>query len=317
MSKPTVEQINKTFLAGLVSDDPGMQKQSADAIDGYTRLKVREEGFARKIIQPMNPTDSQLSRTVDSDMPVVIMDKEPDNPPAYSIPFATAPKEHYIRGPKYRVMFSRIATRKFRKDVEELRTYNMDLRQIISDNAIKDIHTEEDEKFIMVVNDILGGAPFATQTETGAVQWGATDQEITRSSIAESLKLMPSTPYKLRPAVALINHISVMDVLKFTRDQAGGDLSQDMLLNGFTQQKIMGINWVVTIKHELVPTDTIYYFAEPKFLGVFFTLTDITMHIDRKNGYMIEFFAYEVIGSTIANGGAVARYDFNVGDDSD
>ena len=67
----------------------------------------------------------------------------------------------------------------------------------------------------------------------------------------------------------------------------------------------------MTIKRDLVPDSTIFLFAEPKFMGKFFTLEDMTMYIDRR-AYLLEFFAYESIGSTIANVAAVGRVDFGV-----
>ena len=47
-------------------------------------------------------------------------------------PFATLPTNVYIRGPRYRVMFDRIVTPRFKKDVEELRTWVMDIRQLFT-----------------------------------------------------------------------------------------------------------------------------------------------------------------------------------------
>ena len=64
----------------------------------------------------------------------------------------------YIRGPRYLVMMDRIVTPRFTKDVDELRTWIMDIRQVLSDNAIKDMLAEEDGKFITAVNTALVAA---------------------------------------------------------------------------------------------------------------------------------------------------------------
>ncbi len=47
---------------------------------------------------------------------------------AISIPFSTLPMNLYIRGPRYLVMFDRIVTPRFSKDVGELKTWGMDIR---------------------------------------------------------------------------------------------------------------------------------------------------------------------------------------------
>ena len=39
----------------------------------------------------------------------------------------------HIRGPKFRPLFGRILTPKFKKDIEEMRTYDMDVRPILLD----------------------------------------------------------------------------------------------------------------------------------------------------------------------------------------
>ena len=102
-------------------------------------------------------TNDELDRQVDTDKPVKVVDKEPDSPAAVSVPFATLPTNIYIKGPRYRVLFDRILTPRFTKDVDELRTWIMDIRQVLSDNAIKDMLAEEDSKFLSAVNTGLVG----------------------------------------------------------------------------------------------------------------------------------------------------------------
>lgn len=103
----------------------------------------------------------------------------------------------------------------------------------------------------------------------------------------------------------LVNNITIHDVSKFTRDEAGGDLSQDMLVDGFQQKKLIGCNWVVTNKTELVAESSFWVFASPEFLGKSYVLEDTTMYVD-KRAYNLEFFAYCERGSTIASPAAVA-----------
>ena len=303
---------NQAFFDKFDSNDPALRKEAADGVNEFTRVKMREDGFARKILPPIPISNDEIDRSVDTDKPVKIVDKEPGSPAAVSVPFATTPIGRYIRAPRYRVMFNRIMTHKFNKDIDELRTYHMDVRQVISDNAIKDMLAEEDAKFLYAVVNCLGGTPNGTVSETGTVQWKLTSDEITRESLVESLKIMPSTPNSLETATALVNNITIKDVIKFRRDEVGGDLAQDMFLKGFSEQTMFGVKWIVTIKKDLVKTDNVYYFAEPKFLGKFFILEDTTMYMDRK-AFMIEFFAYELIGGAIGNVAAVARQTFNNG----
>jgi len=308
VAEPTTRLINDTVIDKLVSDDSSLRKEAQDAINDYTRLKMREDGFWRRILPPVTITNDQLDRQVDTDKPVKVVDKEPDSPGAISVPFATLPINRYIRGPRYRVMFDRILTPKFTKDVDELRTYDMDIRQILSDNSIKDMLAEEDGKAIATINSLLIGANVIIP-ETGTAQYVTIAGGVTRDTMAEAMKVLPRSSRHLNVATVLINNVTIWDIVKFGRDEVGGDLSEELFKTGFSERELMGVRWIITIKRDLVPDSTVFLFAEPKFMGKFFVLEDTTMYIDRR-AYMLEFFAYESIGSAIANVAAVGRVDF-------
>jgi hypothetical protein len=308
VADPTPRMVNDSFIGMLTSRDDRMVKEAQDAVNDYVRVKIREDGFWRRVLPPVTITNDQLGRQVDTDKPVKIVDKEPDSPAAISVPFATLPMNRYIRGPRFRVMFDRIMTPKFTKDVDELRTYDMDIRQIISDNSIKDMLAEEDGKATLTLDTLLGAAN-SIIPETGVAQYVTIAGGVSRDTMAEAMKVLPRTPRHLNVATVLINNVTIWDIVKFGRDEIGGDLAQEMFRTGFTEREIMGVRYIITIKRTLVPDGTVYLFAAPKFLGKFFVLEDTTMYIDRR-AFMLEFFAYESIGSCIANIAAVGRVDF-------
>ena len=298
---------NETFLSYL--ETPGMEKRALDAVVDYTRFRMREEGFYRRILPPVQVSNDDLDQQVDTDKPVKIIEREPDSPAAISIPFNTLPMNLYIRGQKYRVTFDRIVTPRFTKDVDELRTYRMDIRQILSDNAIKDMLAEEDRKFIEACNAAMGGAADTTVTQSGLVQWETIYGGITRDTLQDSFKILPRTISRLEVGTCLVNNLTIRELMKFGREEMGGDFSQDVFKNGWSEQNFMNARWIISIKQDLVPTDSVFMFADPKFLGKSFILEDTTLFVDRK-AYMLEFFAYETLGGAIGNTNAVARVDF-------
>lgn len=306
---PTIEETrraNQVLLDYLTT--PGMEKRAVDAVHDFTRLKIREEGFYRKILPQIPISDEDLDLAVDTDKPMKIVEKEPDNPPAITVPFASLPMNMYIYGPRYRVLFERILSPRFTKDINELRTYRMDIRQVLSDNAIKDMLAAEDGAFLTAVDTALVGPNVVVPT-SNEVQWATIPGGLTRTNVVESMKILRRTPSNLPVNTVLVNHVSVYDILKWGRDEMGGDLSQDMLRNGWGELEFLNARWLVTIKRNLVPDNTVYYFAEPKFVGKSFLLEDITMYIESK-AYFIEFFAYETIGGAIGNTNSLARVDF-------
>ena len=300
--------LNEAIFAKLSSRDPVLEKQAVDAVNDFTRVKMREDGFYRRIMPPIPISNDELDRQVDTDKPVKVVDKEPESPAAISIPFATLPTNLYIRGPRYRVMFDRIVTPRFTKDVDELRTWIMDIRQVLSDNAIKDMLAEEDGKFIRAVNTALVG-PGLTVPTSGVVQHEVIAGVINRDTLWDSLKIMPNTPSNLEVHCVLLNNITIKEVAKMSRNEMGGDLAGDIMKNGWSLQEFMGVKWVITIKKGLVPTNTMYQFADPKFIGKSYVLEDTTMYI-RREAYMLEFFAYETLGGTIGHTSGLARVDF-------
>jgi len=305
-NKSEAQLLNETLFEQLST--PGMEKTAIDAVNDFTRTKMREDGFYRRIMPPLQISNDELDRQVDTDKPVKIVDKEPDSPAAISIPFATLPVNLYIRGPRYRVMFDRIVTPRFTKDVDELRTYVMDIRQVLSDNAIKDMLAEEDSKFLAAVDLAIGAAGVNVPT-SGVPQHENIVGGVTRDTVVEALKIMPKTPSHLEVNTILVNNVTIKEIMKWGRDEAGGDFSQDTLKNGCSEAELLNCRWIITIKRDLVADDSIYMFADPKFIGKNYLLEDTTMYIKRE-AYMLEFFAYETCGGTIGHTSGIARANF-------
>ena len=205
-------------------------------------------------------------------------------------------------------MFDRIVTPRFVKDIDELRTWQMDIRQVLSDNAIKDMLAEEDSKFLTAVNSALVGADQTVPT-SGVIQHETIFGGITRDTLQEAFKIMPKTPSHLEVNTVLVNNVTIREIMKFGRDEIGGDLSQELLTNGFSEANFMNAKFIITIKRDLVADDRMYFFADPRFIGKSYVLEDTTMHVKRE-AYMIEFFAYETLGGSIGHTGGLAIADF-------
>lgn len=315
--------VNEAFL-DLLANGEGYVKEAADAASEYTRVFMREESFTDKILPPVLVGNDELDRQVDTDKPVIVVDKEPSSPAAISVPFGQLPVNRYIRGPRYRVLFERILSPRYTKDVDELRTYDMDIRQVLSDNMIKDMAAEKDGKFIAVCDAVVGtlgyatltapdsadGTTTGTPTGTGSGQFRNYQLQdangISRETLVEMLKIMPATVSRLEVQTILCNNITIKDVLKFSRDEMGGDLSEEVLVNGWAERTFLNCRWIITIKRDLVPNNTFYMFTEPKFLGKHFLLEDTTMWI-KKEAYLLEFYAYQTAGASIGNTNGVAK----------
>ena len=322
--KAIKEMANQELIDGLLSPKGSeMYKEAKETSEDYIRMRLYEDGFFRKVIPMKDISFDELTDQVDTDAPVKVCEKEANAGAAYSMPFGTMPIGAYIKGPKFRVMFDRVMSKRHRIDVDKLGTYRMDIRQVMEDILMKKIQEEEDRKMLVIVAYIVSQGntqdPAAIQAagNINANSWNAeleVNQNITlgamdRDSLAEMTKGLPSSNRSLNPAMALVNNITVRDVIKLSRDEIGGDMAEDMFKNGFSEQKIMGLDWAVTIKKKLVPTNTIYQFCEPKFTGKNYALRNTTLS-SKSEDMWIEFWAWETIGGAIANDAAVAANHF-------
>lgn len=298
--------------------NPESRIKVARASSDYIRMRLREEGFLRKILPAQTITGDDLNKQVNTDKPSKIVELEPDSPGAMSIPFGEFPSGTYIHGRRWLVTFNRLATPMFNKDVAELHDYDLDIRQVISDNSLKDLQAEEDGKFIQTINSVLSGDTMAANANlpygpfgSNIQLWKTISGGMTRENIVEARKLMMRANARLRPQTALCNQKTVLEFEKWTREEVGGDKAQDYLINGWAAEanKFNALNWITTIKDDLVPDNTVFYFAAPEYLGRLYFLEDTTMFVKRE-GPMLSWYAYEMLGGGIANIAACARVDF-------
>ena len=61
--------LNETIFEKLSSRDPVLEKQAIDAVNDFTRTKMREDGFYRRIRQPIAITNNDIDRFVGADGP--------------------------------------------------------------------------------------------------------------------------------------------------------------------------------------------------------------------------------------------------------
>lgn len=306
-TREEVQLMNRTIFEKLASDDPLEVKEAQEGINDYTRFKLREESFM-EVILPAEPLpNGQFDRQWDEENPVKVVDLEPDSPAAMSIPLGTLPMSVYIRGDRYKVTFCRIITPRFTKDVDQLRTWYMDIRQILSDNAIKDIAAEQDSKFITAIDAALGTSPGSVLSTSGVVQYEEfPGPSLTRDILCDMLEVLPSTPSNLETQTVLCNTLTLKQVMKLTRNEMGGDMSERVLRDGWAEERFLGCRWVSTIKKNLVPRLHFYLFADQKFLGKHYEVEPVVMHVEKKM-YFIEFCAYKFSGAAFGHTNGLAH----------
>lgn len=221
---------NKLMLDQIFDANEGQVKEAATAGTNMIRRRIREEGFTRRIIPPQTVTNDDLDRVVTHDRPIIIEDMEPLSPGAKSIAFGDTADTATYYGNKFLVEFNSITTPEFTKDINELRTYRMDLRQVITDSSLKDIQTEEDGQFIAMVNTICGASNGVGAS--GVQQNFSVAGAITRENYVPLLRILENQ--NLNNGVFLMNRSTAKEFLKFDRSEIGGDLAEALFKEGLS-----------------------------------------------------------------------------------
>lgn len=298
---------NQRFVAMIES---GQEKKAENALTAYTRTKMREGSYIDKIVTPIKITFADCDRQYDTELPVFVVDKENDIPPAMSVAFGSLPNDLYIESPKYRVLFDRILSWRYQKEIVELGMYHMDVRQVMADNSIRELMTEKDSKWISAVNTFIGTLD-TNHPLAGVPLYKSQSGGMERKNVVESLKGINRTPWNLESETCLINFTSYKEFLKWGRDEMGGDMSQQVLKDGMIEaENFLNRRWVVTIKRGQVADDNVYQFANEKFIGKNLTLEEPTMYMKRE-AYFIEYFFYASYGGAIGHVGGLFRTVFN------
>lgn len=296
----TNDGLGRTVTANFVQMiEQGFDKEAAVSATSYIRNILREEGFTRKIFTPIPIADDQLDKALNTDKPRKIIELEPDSKATY-VSFRGMSPARYFTGKNYEVLFGKIASERFSKSIFELKTYDNDIRKILSDNAVKDIHGEEDGAFITTVNQIVAANPAEQDIHLAG--------GFTKNNMAEALKALPKL--KRPTGCVLMNDVTAKEVLKWPDTDIGDAAATDQYYNGLTSGKMLGIRCLFTIKREIVPDNVTYIFSTEDFLGKFFTLLEPTVYI-KHEADMLQFWVYEVLGIGIGNTKSVIKVTYH------
>lgn len=311
------EQLNvvsEDIRSKLLSGDKEMCKSAGLAASEYFRTQIRENGIRRQITPPKAVTRDNFNTAEDTDFPLIYVPVAPESAGAYMLPFEAGPEGNVIQTRKVRADFNRIMTYKYSIDMIRLETYSMPLLDIFYDLMLKDIMDVEDTHWTNLDKAIVdpngAGANKTYVPEMGCQRWvtcGPMKDITARAALVHLLKGINVGPGNLQPKQFLMNNLTYCDFAGLGREFVGGDLAQDMFVDGVKLTKVMGVDTVVTTKKKLIPTNDVFIYTDPDYYGKFFTFKDVAMVTDTRDEIWLTAFAQEVVGGVIANGAGVAR----------
>ena len=296
--------INELFIQKL--DDEHEKTAVEASTSAFIRTKLREVGFARKIINPLYVTKADLQRSVQHDQLVKIVDIEPDSA-AMQITLRGNPEVRYVEGQRFEISFFLVSSEEFQKTEEELLAYEMPVTEIIERNSVKDIQKIEDKAFMAAIEAAItssGKSTTYTPAVSGTIELGAFVKLF--NVLEESATTSAANP--LKTDLVLMNQADFNKFAILPATTIGSGVAGEQYINGFKYETVLGKKLVVTNKGETgyVPQGSIYAFAAQEFLGKFFVLEDTKFWVEKKRN-LIKWSCYELIGLGIGNVKACAK----------
>jgi len=269
----------------------GRIKEAADMGSRFTRTKLREDAWSRSVITPITIGDDELDRAVDHDLPVKIIEKEPDTK-AYAMTFKGSARGTWFYGERYMAKFFKIESKHHKKNKFELMTYQNDIRQLLTEIAQKEIARVEDETMNAGLEAVAIGAQKLT------LAGGLTPANVAfalKAHIDRASGVSPQPVGKL-----LMTKSLYYDIVKLPHTTIGAPAGR-IYENGVdSEEKLWGIPVITTIKSDIIANTDFYILPPEEYLGKFYMLQDATLFIEMKAD-MIEFWLYEAIAQAIGN----------------
>ena len=291
------QTFNNLFIERLDTTE-GLQKTAA-AGASFVRSKIREIGFARRVLPPENVTRAELTRATNHDTLIKIVDIE-HNSKAMPVNFASEADERYLQGKRYALPFFKVESEKFVKSEGELLAYDYAITKVIEENSVKDIQRVEDEKFIEYSE--------AAVSITGKRLVSAATA-IDRKEINSLFKMIDYD--ELSVGTVLMNTVDWDDWLIQPATEIGSPLASEITVDGYKYQTILKRKLVVTNKHDIVAPGEVWAYTEPSYLGNFFILNDIKFWI-KKEADLVLWKSWEYIAEGFGNIKSIAKIELDV-----
>lgn len=264
----TVAAINREFLE-RVSSSEGISKVAEEAQD-VLNTKVYEDSFAEKILPSKPITVGECY--VDSEVDVIYRQEWIDvKAVAFEMDMNAQPTGKYIQGQRYIVPFSKFMTPRYWKTEQEIRVYPYPITDYMEKHGAAEIVKKKDQKFMGLVD--------AAVTATGNIVPGTSVLVPTREDIVNLVNLIDGNELE---AKRLLMHKT--DFNRFLQwnsidiDSKAGDTAVD----GWTSHTLLGYEFIVTVKADVIEAGSIYCFTDPNFIGKHYTLNELKFELEKR-----------------------------------
>jgi len=297
------KQAARVLADKITSGDERLMKEAASSLDKFIRKTFKETSFCEKILEPVPITPDDFYRDGHSDKPLVQLEIEPEYRGMADMAFNTPAPIMTFGAKRTLVSIDRIKSTRLRKEVIELASWSVSLRDIMADFQLKELMTHKDTRFMKAINACVGTKPNTVMMATNSIHYHEVYGGITHTSLAESLKYIPRlgrNENALNSKTLLMNSVTFKEFAKWQPLTAGEKFTTDILNNGLqaVEDGIFGLKFIQTIKRGLVPDGVVWHFGDPQFIGRAYELTPPTMIIKNRD-HSVEFGIFTECGGAV------------------
>jgi len=199
------------------------------------------------------------------------------------------------------------------KDVDDIATWSVSLRDILCDLLYNQVLYKIDARYLAAVHASIGVVAGTVVAQTGSTQYYIVPSGLDTDSYSEALDIIPSNGIDengLFTQTVLMNHTTFSKFRKVQNWSHGPELTTGILRNGLQEwQDPFGVKTVRTIKKRLVNDGTMYFFADPAKIGVNYVYYPPTLSLEYGR-HTVSFGIYTSRMGAILSALGIARCDF-------
>ena len=320
---PYTFQIEARTFAEKAFDDAQKDeflKTASQATTLFVLDYIRENGFARKVVdtRPVSPAD--LVEVTWTDQPVMIVYHDVDTV-AMTVPIRGKGQFRYYETAKFEVVFEKIVSETIKKNKMEMLKTRINYLDIFKKRIAERMYQVEDMTIVAGADKILtdewqaaddNGTLKDTDTYTASKQTVKFKDGVTldKDSLVTFFKLPIQNKSEIKKVLltqSLLQELIRMSMLEV------GDANVSKLWNEGVDniKSFWGKQIVTTIKNEIVPDNRIYGFAGGELYGWLFILRDHTVYMET-NRDILSIDADAYIAHAVGNTRGVYSAEFKI-----
>jgi hypothetical protein len=321
MAKVNYMAENKKLIDGLFAKDGSLEKNaSAEKLQQWAQWYVRQDGFARRLMEPTPITDDDYVFTDRGRDPYIIRQITPKSAGAISTFWEAGSGGHYMEAGKYRIYIKRAATPNYTIDKIHLTAYRGDLITIFKDLSLMDLLRVEDFETVALSEDcaLNSSETFARLGVNKTINLGPT---VSTEGFTNALAGMTyAKDLGLSPATCAIHRSMWFELMAKMSASTHTEQWMEAALVGDTakfENSLLGVKWLSVLDPDLIAPKEVFIYAPTENLGDFVTYQDARMSTKVEEDQWLTFGANQYTGMNFANPDAVFKATFNAGEVQD